>query len=177
MKGSEQLAGTYKEESMAWKDILREQVKDAYRAAEGLLELVEDDHLDWTPQSGENWMTMGQLVNHIAAGSCGAVFKGFIAGEWDFEGTANTVQSVAEGKGKLAADKQLALDLIKGLSDEDLATRMVQAPWESEPRPLGYSLGWMVMHLDVHKSQLFYYLKLMGKNVTSAHLWGMPNEG
>jgi hypothetical protein len=31
----------------------------------------------------------------------------------------------------------------------------------------------MVTHLDVHKSQLFYYLKLQGKPVNTAHLWGM----
>jgi len=35
----------------------------------------------------------------------------------------------------------------------------------------------MVSHLNAHKSQLFYYLKLMGKDVNTAHMWGMPNEG
>ncbi len=51
---------------MSWKTVLVEQVKGAYRAAEGLLELVEDEQLSWKPESGENWMTVGQLLNHMA---------------------------------------------------------------------------------------------------------------
>ena len=160
---------------MNWETILIEQVKDAYRAAEGLLELVEDEQLSWKPESGENWMALGQLLNHMAD-ACGLMFKAFINGEWEFEEGLGAVETVAEGKDKLAADKALALELLGNLSDDDLTTRMVQAPWESEPRPLGYSLSRMVSHLDVHKSQLFYYLKLMGKNVNTAHMWGMPTE-
>ena len=37
---------------------------------------------------------------------------------------------------------------------------------------LGRQLLQMVQHLDRHKSQLFYYLKLQGKPVTTAELWG-----
>ncbi|MFC2083069.1 DinB family protein [Candidatus Bipolaricaulota bacterium] len=158
---------------MGWKESLTLHVKGSYRAAEGLFELVEDDHLEWKPEAGENWMTMGQLINHIAAGSCGVAFRGFIGGEWDFEETTNTVQSVAEAKSKLADDKQLAFNYLADLTDEDLATRMVQAPWQKEPRVLGNSLNWMVMHLNVHRGQLYYYLKLMGKDIGSAELWGM----
>ena len=160
---------------MSWKAILIEQVKDAYRAAEGLLDLVEDEHLSWKPESGENWMTIGHLLNHMAD-ACGLMFKGFITGTWDFEEGLEAVKTVAEGKDKLAADKALALELLGNLSDNDLTTRMVQAPWEKKAHPLGYLLSQMVSHLDVHKSQLFYYLKLMGKDVNTAHMWGMPNE-
>ena len=156
---------------MSWKAILIEQVKDAYRAAEGLIEFVEDDHLSWKPESGENWMTVGQLLDHIAD-ACGATFKGFITGTWEFKEGLEAVKTVAEGKDRLAADKVVALELLGNLSDDDLTTRMVQPPWESEPRPLGYFLSLMVSHLDSHKSQLFYYLKLMGKNVNTAHMWG-----
>jgi len=161
---------------MDWKTILIEQVKDAYRAAAGLLELVEDDQLSWKPESGENWMTTGQLLNHMAD-ACGSMFKGFITGTWEFEEGLEAVATVAEGKDKLVADKALALELLEGLTDNDLTTRMVQAPWEKKARPLGYSLALMVSHLDVHKSQLFYYLKLQGKAVDTALMWGMQNDG
>lgn len=157
---------------MGWKAILIEQVKDAYRSAEGLLELVEDEQLGWKPESGENWMTTGQLLNHMAD-ACGSMFKGFITGEWEFEEGLGAVETVAEGKDKLVADKALALELLEALAEDDLTDRMVQAPWEKEARPLGYSLSQMVSHLDVHKSQLFYYLKLTGKDVNTAHMWGM----
>ena len=161
---------------MDWKTILIEQVKDAYRAAEGLLELVEDNQLSWKPESGENWMTTGQLLNHMAD-ACGLMFKCFITGTWEFEEGLGAVATVAEGKDKLTADKTLALELLEGLTDNDLTTRMVQAPWEKKARPLGYSLALMVSHLDVHKSQLFYYLKLQGKAVDTALMWGMQNDG
>jgi len=157
---------------MDWKTILIEQVKDAYRTAEGLLELVEEEQLSWKPESGENWMTVGQLLNHMAD-ACGLMFKCFITGTWEFEEGLGAVETVTEGKDKLLADKALALELLEGLTDNDLITRMVQAPWEKKARPLGYSLTMMVSHLDVHKSQLFYYLKLQGKDVNTAHMWGM----
>jgi len=160
---------------MDWKTILIEQVKDAYRTVEGLLELVEDEQLSWKPESGENWMTTGHLLNHMAD-ACGSMFKGFITGEWEFEEDLGAVATVAEGREKMAADKALALELLEGLTDNDLTTRMVQAPWEKEARPLGYSLTLMVSHLEVHKSQLFYYLKLQGKDVNTALMWGMSTE-
>ena len=38
-----------------------------------------------------------------------------------------------------------------------------------------HALGWqifqMVLHLDRHKSQLFYYLKLQGKPLGTLDLW------
>jgi len=156
---------------MSWKAILIEQVKDAYRAAEGLLEFVEDEHLSWKPESGENWMTVGQLLNHMAD-ACGLMFRGFITGTWEFEEGLEAVKTAAEGRDKLAADKAVALELLGNLSDNDLTTRMVQAPWEKKTHPLGYLLSMMVSHLNAHKSQLFYYLKLMGKDVNTAHMWG-----
>jgi len=35
----------------------------------------------------------------------------------------------------------------------------------------------MVNHLNQHKGQLFYYLKLQGKAVNTMHLWGIYPEG
>ena len=160
---------------MDWKTVLIERIENSYRAAEGLLKLVEDEQLGWKPGAGENWMTTGQLVNHMAD-ACGSMFKGFITGEWKFEESLRFVATVAEGRDKLQRDKKLALDLLNDLEDEDLVNRMVQAPWEKESRSLGYPLGEMVSHLDAHKSQLFYYLKLQGVPVNTAHLWGMSVE-
>ncbi|MBE0634763.1 DinB family protein, partial [Candidatus Bipolaricaulota bacterium] len=60
---------------MSWQSVLTEQVNDAYRAAEGLLRLVEDEPLEWKPATGENWMTTGQLVHHLSD-ACGSMSKG-----------------------------------------------------------------------------------------------------
>ena len=164
---------------MGWKDILAAQVEAAFRATESLLDLVSDEELHWKPSDGENWMTSGQLIEHMTD-SCGSMMRGFATGEWSFPDQMPesvdgfpSVASVSEGKGNLAADKKVALDTIADLSEQDLTDRMVQAPWAKTPYPLGHQLSQMISHLELHKAQLFYYLKLQGNPVHTGHLWGV----
>ncbi len=85
-----------------------------------------------------------------------------------------TVDSVAQAKELVAADKQLTFDMIDQAGEEDLTSRKVTAPWNpTEQVILGQRLLHMIDHLAVHKAQLFYYLKLQGKPVNTGHLWGM----
>jgi hypothetical protein len=81
--------------------------------------------------------------------------------------------SVDEAKRLLAEDKVLALQMIDQAGEKDLAGHEIAAPWAPGVRlPLGQQLLQMVQHLDRHKSQLFYYLKLQGKPVNTKDLWG-----
>jgi len=174
---------------MNWTDVLQQHVEETYRATEGLLGLVDDDALGWKPASGANWMTTGQLLKHITT-ACGACFKGFVTGDWgmpeglspedlspeDMLPSAEKMPasaSVAEAREELAADKQLALDMIAQAGEDGIATTQVSAPWDPRPQVLGYMLSQMVAHLALHKAQLFYYLKLQGKDVNTGHLYGM----
>jgi len=177
------------EVSMNWKALLERQAEDAYRAAEGLLALVEDQMLGWKPTSGSNWMTTGQLLSHLT-GACGAMCKGFAIGDWgtpaepsDDAGAAvdmlppaeklPAVRSVAEAARGLAADKALTFETLKATSEEELSGRRMSAPWDPTERPLGEWLAQSIEHLASHKAQLFYYLKLQGLPVNTGHLWGM----
>ena len=45
------------------------------------MDLVDDDHLEWKPSTGSNWMTMGQLLRHITE-ACGMSIRGFVTGDW-----------------------------------------------------------------------------------------------
>ena len=81
--------------------------------------------------------------------------------------------SVDEAKRLLAADKQLALDMLARCPEERLATGVATAPWDPTEMLLGHRLLDMVQHLKSHKAQLFYYLKLQGVPVHTGHLWGM----
>ena len=58
--------------------------------------------------------------------------------------------------------------------EQRLENEMVAAPWD--PSDMKMSLGMqmlgMVGHLQQHKAQLFYYLKLQGKDVNTWHLYG-----
>ena len=48
------------------------------------------------------------------------------------------------------------------------------APWAPEhPMPLGQQLLGMVNHLSLHKAQLFYYLKMLGKPVNTGDMYGV----
>ena len=174
---------------MNWTELLKSEIESTYKATEGLLELVDEDTLGWKPATGSNWMTTGQLLMHIT-NACGACFRGFITGDWGLPDGVDlsdlspedmlppaeklpTVGSVAEAKKLFAEDKQLARDMLKETSENDLANKAIAAPWNPTKMILGYQLLQMVEHLSQHKSQLFYYLKLQGKPVNTGNLWGM----
>jgi hypothetical protein len=171
---------------MNWTALITSEIESTYRVTQNLIDLVDEDRLDWKPATGSNWMTVGQLLMHLTD-ACGAAMRGFATGDWGIpEGTAMTeeemlplaeklpaIGTVAEAKALLAEDKQLALHVLAECTEERLASEMVAAPWDPTERILGYQLLDMVEHLKSHKAQLFYYLKLQGKLVHTGHLWGM----
>jgi uncharacterized damage-inducible protein DinB len=174
---------------MKMKQFIKDSIDYNYTVTEKLIDLVEDDSLDWKPASGDNWMTTGQLLMHIAT-ACGAPMKGFITGDWgmpaDFDPSQMkpedmlppaeklpAVGRVAEARNMLAGDKKLALAMLEQCSEEELTTKPAPAPWDNCDMPLGRRLLEMIHHLGSHKDQLFYYLKLQGHPVKTHHKWGM----
>jgi uncharacterized damage-inducible protein DinB len=173
---------------MNWTDLLKSEIETTYRSTENLIDLVDDEALEWKPSIGSNWMTAAQLLKHITE-ACGAAFRGFVTGDWGMpEGTdlsdlspedmlppaeaMPSVESVAEAKQALSEDKQLALTMLAEVTAADL-DKATAAPWDPNEVPLGQRLLQMVDHLKQHKAQLFYYLKLQGNPVNTTHLWGM----
>jgi uncharacterized damage-inducible protein DinB len=171
---------------MNWTELLKAEIQSAYTTTDKLLALVDDDALEWKPSTGRNWMTTGQLLRHITEG-CGVAFRAFITGDWGLpEGTdisemtqlppaekLPTLESVAEARRLLGQDKQLAFEMLASRGDEELARDKAPAPWDPTEMVLGHRLLQMVDHLKQHKGQLFYYLKLQGKPVSTGDLWGM----
>ncbi len=165
-------------------DILKQEIDATYAATEGLIKLVDKDKLNWKPTSGKNWMTVGQLLKHLPT-ACGFCIRGFVTGDWaaadgadggDMLPTAEkmpTVKSVDEALKALKADRKLAIEMLDKAGEDQLQNKMASAPWGGPPMPLGIHAHQMVGHLANHKSQLFYYLKLMGKDVNTMHLYGM----
>ena len=173
---------------MTWMELLKAQIESAYTSADGLIGMVNDDELGWKPATGENWMTTGQLLRHLTD-ACGAPCKGFVTGDWGMpEGVdlselppeemlpsaekLPAIDSVADAKRLLAEDKTVALAMIEQSGEADLASKKVSAPWDPREIALGKQLLQMIGHLEQHKAQLFYYLKLQGKPVNTGHLWG-----
>ncbi len=154
---------------MNWTALLQSEIKYAYGVTEALMDLVEDDTLEWKPTTGTNWMTMGQLLYHITE-ACGASIRGFVSGDWglpedvdlnamsaeDMLPPAETmpiVKTVAEARLRLATDKRLALEMVGACSEAELATKKISAPWDPTEMVLGHRLLQMVQHLWQHKGQ------------------------
>jgi len=176
---------------MTFSELLKSQIDDTYRVTDTLVSTVEDADLGWRPSQGDNWLTLGQLLLHLSV-SCGIWCKGFATGEWADAGDVDhpqipegeslprasayrSVDSVQAAREALARDKAVALQVIEQTTDAELLTKNAIAPWNPNPRVLGLRILDMVRHLESHKTQLFYYLKLMGKPVHTGHLWGMGN--
>jgi len=175
---------------MNWTKLLTAELDYLYQVTDRLFQLVDEDALGWKPRTGENWMTTGQLLMHIAT-SNGPGFKGFVTGDWGMPDGMSledmapdemlppaeampTVESVAQARELLARDREQAFDVLRGVSEEDLARRELAAPWNpSESFALGRHLLHSIRHSLQHKGQLFYYLKLQGKPVDTGNLWGM----
>ncbi len=169
---------------MNWTEYLTAEMEAAYHAVSGLLKFVDNDKLDWKPSQGTNWMTTGQLLKHLET-ACGFCCNAFITGDWGTpEGTDGgdampsaasmpTTPSVAATRAALESDKKLALDAVAQLGEQGLATKKVAAPWNPEPRLFGHQFSHMIEHLQQHKAQLFYYLKMQGHEVNTGHMYGM----
>jgi uncharacterized damage-inducible protein DinB len=175
---------------MNWTQLITSRMEDTFAVTDNLMAMLKDEELGWKPATGDNWMTAGQLLMHLTT-ACGMCCKGFATGEWDMPEMAGgddtshedmlpsadqlpTIASVAQAREALAADKAIALAVVAEAGENDLATRMVGAPWDQdETKELGRFMLEMVDHLALHKAQLFYYLKLMGRPVDTMSLWGV----
>lgn len=173
---------------MNWTQLLKSEIETTYSTTEKLLDKVNPESLEWKPATGCNWMTTGQLLKHMSNG-CGAGCKALVTGDWGlpegkkFEDLSPeeifppaeklpTTADIPEAKRLLAEDKVLAIQMLDE-AGEDFLNKQAPIPWAPETLlPMGQHLLRMVQHLDRHKSQLFYYLKLQGIPLNTVDLWG-----
>jgi hypothetical protein len=175
---------------MDWKQLLASEIEMMYKRTEGLMDQVDDSMLAWKPSPDNNWMSYGQLLRHLSD-ACGMAMKGFVTGDWGLPEGMNfedippedmlppaekmpAVTTVQEAKTLLAQDKQTALEMLEQTTNEELENKIMAAPWAPAfKQPLGQHLLQMIYHLDQHKNQLFFYLKLYGKPVNTHTLYAM----
>ena len=169
-------------------EILRQDAESMYDVTQALFRRVEPGMLGWKPATGENWMTVGQLLKHCTE-ACGPAVRGFLTGDWGlpegmrFEDLTPeqmlppaselpTVGSVDEALRLLAQDRELTARQLAATDESRLLSERSAAPWGGREITLFQHLASMIVHLGQHKGQLFYYLKLMGQKVDTAVLWG-----
>ncbi len=175
---------------MNWTQLITSEMEKTYAVTDKLMGMLNDEDLAWKPDTGSNWMTSGQLLEHLTT-ACGMCCKGFVTGDWglpegvdfnempqeDMLPTAEklpAVESVAAARKALAEDRNVGLAMIEQAGEDELGSKMMSAPWEQgNDKLLGKHMLDMVDHLSIHKAQLFYYLKLMGRPVDTKSLWGI----
>jgi uncharacterized damage-inducible protein DinB len=174
------------EATMTLTEVLLTEAESTYAIVGRLFRRLSDDELSWTPPTGKSWMTVGQLLMHCASFGCGKAVQGLVTGNWgpgvddstdrDHVPPAETlpsVTSVAQALELLAADRELAVGCIQAAREARLLQSSIPPPWGGPEMCLFQQLLRMIAHLAQHKGQLFYYLKLMGKDVKTADLWGV----
>ena len=174
---------------MTLTDVLLHEAEVTYDITEKLFCRVVDRDLSWRPATGKNWMTVGQLLMHCASFGCGKAIQGFVKGDWGLPAGSRledlraeqhvppvaalpSVESVEQALILLARDRDLTLGCIAETKEAELLTKTLAAPWGGQEMTLFQHLLQMIAHLGQHKGQLFYYLKLMGKDVNTSDLWG-----
>jgi hypothetical protein len=175
--------------TMTLTDLLLHEAEVTYALTEKLFHRVGDSDLSWAPATGTNWMTIGQLMMHCASFGCGKAVQGFVKGDWGLPAGTHledlgeddhlppavalpSVATIQEALDRLATDRNLTLSGIANAGELALMDRRVSAPWGGPTFTLFQHLLHMIDHLAQHKGQLFYYLKLMGKDVGTCDLWG-----
>ena len=173
---------------MTLTEVLNQEAESMYRTTEALFRRVDPAMLAWKPATGQNWMTVGQLLMHCTS-SCGMSINGFLTGDWGLpEGVRfedlkpedmlppasklPTVESVEQALLLLSQDRALAMRQLDALDESKLLADRFPAPWGGPHVTLFQHLYNMIGHLGQHKGQLFYYLKLMGKDVNTTDLYG-----
>jgi hypothetical protein len=174
---------------MTLTQVLLDEAEATYAVVERLIRRAADEELTWKPSEGHDWMTMGQLLMHLASFGCGKAVRGFVTGEWPSatEGqdpeahvpasaALPSVVDVEEALVLLAEDRRMTLACISAAGETNLLGRRITAPWGGRELTLFQHLLDMLKHLAQHKGQLFYYLKLLDKAVDSGDLWGSGAE-
>jgi uncharacterized damage-inducible protein DinB len=168
-------------------EVLKQEAEGMYTVTESLFRRVDPQSLAWKPASGQNWMTVGQLLMHCST-SCGLALKGMLTGDWGLpEGVRfedmkpedmlppasklPTVESVDQALALLKQDRALAMKCLGEADEARLLSERFPAPWGGPPFTLLQQLWHMIGHLEQHKGQLFYYLKLMGQDVNTGDLY------
>jgi len=160
---------------------LTQYANQIYKTTAGLMRMAPEDKINWKPSETNNWMTLGQLLQHLSD-STGMPMRCFVTGEWPpMPADASemlppaekmpTAASVGEAIEKLEADRRVMEQVLADLPDADFRNRMASAPWAPVQLPLWVWLLMMVEHQMNHRTVLFTYLKLLGLPVTTEHMY------
>lgn len=143
----------------------------AYKPTETMLKMVPADKLDWKP--GPSFMSMGQLICHLADGISTelqmTINNSFPKMEDMAQHTAPSCD-VQEALAKLKKDEATLRDVLKSVTEDEFTNKIVSVPWGWQASIEMMALNFRE-HFTNHKMQLFTYLKLLGFPVNTETLY------
>ena len=146
------------------KDEFYEYALSAFRPAESLLKMIPADKLDWKP--GPGFMTMGQLICHLAAASapncaCWSTTAGPSRGNGGSQKQARCLPATSRKRWPSSRrTRQRCATFSPRFTEEEFANKIVSVPWGWKAKMEKMSLDFRD-HFVHHKMQLFTYLKLL----------------
>lgn len=151
--------------------MLKQELIDAHgRAVHSIknhFQILPMDKLAYTPHPKA--FTMEQLIRHLQASELHLI-RGTFLGDWKMDGIPTDVTSRDAMIATLEANHKESLKLLEPVSESDLLTKTVKAPFMEGTimKMLMTSLD----HLHHHRTQLFLYLKLLNLDVNTMTIWG-----
>lgn len=151
-------------------------IDDLVKSTEHLFQQIPEEKIDWKP--AEHAFSVGQQLAHIV-GAFEGYARGMTTGAWGFrsirelflQNRRTPSVTVAEATRLLRANHAEFRRCIGNLSEEEFLRGEVETPQlgGSVPR---WRIGLLFIehHLN-HKAELFMYLKLLGIEVNSSHLY------
>ena len=140
-----------------------------------LFRMVPADKIDWKPT--ERSFTTGQLMAHIA-GALGVYGRGIARGEWGYASMREIFLrnrrtpslKVEEAVAVLEKNHVEFNQLLRTLTEEEFHSGEIDTP------QLGRVPRWRIAMLALehhinHRAELFMYLKILGVEVNTGHLY------
>ena len=140
-----------------------------------LFRMVPADKIDWKPT--ERSFTTGQLMAHIA-GALGVYGRGIARGEWGYASMREIFLrnrrtpslKVEEAVAVLEKNHAEFNQLLRTLTEEEFDSGEIDTP------QLGRVPRWRIAMLALehhinHRAELFMYLKILGVEVNTGHLY------
>jgi uncharacterized damage-inducible protein DinB len=146
------------------------------QSTESLFRTVPPDKLDWKPT--EKSFTIGQQMAHIV-GAIEVYGRGLSAADWGFTSmrerfVQNRYTPSMSAEDAVTTLHKNAVDFrtrVGALTEEEFNSGEVDAPQFGKKMPRWRIAMLAVEHHNNHKTELFMYLKIIGMNVNTGHLY------
>jgi hypothetical protein len=146
------------------------------KVLQGLFAKTKATDLNYRPRP--DMMSTGQVVHHLSEG-LGEALRMTVTGQWPPMSPEDmlpkvdkmaTAKSLEEASKMLDKDGALTADYLSTIPEEQFAQSRYGTPWGAEGKLWRLALYYLE-HMQMHKMQLFQYLRIQGIPVNTMDLY------